>query len=410
MRKIITVALVTLLILAIIPATFPIVLTASAATPAYTEINGTLNGANYTIRFPSPMNSWNRILVVYCHGYSHTEPTRPLITVPDGTNNWANGTLSIGSAFAMSSYGAGGFCVQKGMNATYELTQYIVSTYKVAKVYLVGVSMGGEIALLLGEKYPKVYSGVMDIAGATNTTEMYTTGSQMVAMNDTELTTYLQGLTAPMPPYPFTLYPPPLSNQIQQYRTFMNQSLADMAAECGGTPSQVPQAYRNIDPLYHTNISIPVITVHGTSDAIVFYKRSQEYQAAVAAAGKSNLYRLYPVTGGQHADTAVQTEASNHMMELAGMALQQRPLLQATAFCNVTVLSGWTWWFFAQGVGGVGSLKYQWYEGASLLAGQTSMVLPVTKNAPGNYEFYCQVSDSEGTTITTNTISLTVIS
>ena len=55
----------------------------------------------------------------------------------------------------MSSFGAGGYCIQKGMNATYELTQYIVSTYNVSKVIVMGFSMGGNIALLLGEKYPK---------------------------------------------------------------------------------------------------------------------------------------------------------------------------------------------------------------------------------------------------------------
>ena len=44
----------------------------SAASP-YTEIFGTLNGANYVIRIPNPIENWNRNLVVYCHGYSHLE-------------------------------------------------------------------------------------------------------------------------------------------------------------------------------------------------------------------------------------------------------------------------------------------------------------------------------------------------
>jgi pimeloyl-ACP methyl ester carboxylesterase len=228
MRKIISIVLVTLLALAIIPATFPMVLTASAATPTYTDINGTLNGANYTARFPSSLNNWNRVLVVYCRGYSHTIPSGPLIQNATGTSNWALGCVSVGAAFAITDYGAGGYCVQKGMNATYELTQYLVSTYKVAKVYLVGVSMGGKIALLLGEKYPKVYSGVLDISGGKNTTDFYNRCARIAAMtNDTELAAWIQTMGAPVPPFPFSMYPPPLSNQLQAMRTFFSHRHSD---------------------------------------------------------------------------------------------------------------------------------------------------------------------------------------
>jgi pimeloyl-ACP methyl ester carboxylesterase len=83
--------------------------------------------------------------------------------------------------------------------------------------------------------------------------------------------------------------------------------------------------------------------------------------------------------------------------------------LKATAFCNVTLISGGTWYFFAHSNGGVGSHSYQWYEGSTLLQGQTSMVLPVTKSALGAYNFYCKVTDSEGTTTNSNTVTLTVL-
>jgi hypothetical protein len=82
--------------------------------------------------------------------------------------------------------------------------------------------------------------------------------------------------------------------------------------------------------------------------------------------------------------------------------------LKATAFCDVTVMPGWTWWFFAHGCGGTGTCTYQWYEGTTLLQGQTSMVLPVTKSLPGTYTFYCKITDSEGATANSNTATLTV--
>ncbi len=410
MRKTKSIVLVILLALAIIPTAIPIIPTASAAT-AYTEINGTLNGANYTLWIPNPIEAWTGALVIYCHGYSHTEPTRPLIKASDGTANWANSMIAAGFAFAISSWGAGGWCIQRGMNATYELTQYIVSTYKVAKVYLVGLSMGGAVALLLAEKYPKVFSGVMDVSGSKNITERYNRMKDWAATtNDTEFAAKIQAVGGIVPPFPINLAaPPPLSNQLQVFRTLCNQYVADIAAEAGGTPDAVPLAYQNIDPLYHANISIPVISVHGTSDAFTPYSIALQYQDAVAAAGKSSLFRLYTVVGGEHADLNVQTVAGpGHFLELVSWAIGY-PLVQARAFCNVTVIPGWTWYFFTQGTGGVGALTYQWFEGSTLLQGQTSMVLAVTKNTPGTYAYFCKVTDSTGTATNSNAAYLTVL-
>ncbi len=91
-----------------------------------------------------------------------------------------------------------------------------------------------------------------------------------------------------------------------------------------------------------------------------------------------------------------------------GMLVYYYPFLTASAFTNVAVLPGWTWWFFAQSDGGVGALTYQWYEGSSALAGQTSMVLSVNKAAIGIYNYTCRISDADGHMATTNTVRLTV--
>lgn len=403
MQKIKTIVLVTLLAVALIP-TILLIPTASAAA-AYTEINGTLSGGNYTLRIPSPIDNWNRVLIIYCRGYSSAMPASPMSAT--GADNTANSAISAGLAFAATDYGAGGFCIKKAMNATYELTQYLVSTYKVAKVFLWGASMGGTISLLLGEKYPRVYSGVLDMFGLKNTTEIYDVATRFAGANDTELTKYLQGLTAPIPPYPFLSSN--ISVALQLYRNFLSQGNIDIVAETGGTPTQVPDAYRAIDPLYHTNISIPVITVQGTSDALEPYERSLQYQAAVAAAGRSAWYRFYAVVGGQHGDPSMSPEIAKRAEELGAWSDQIRPLLQASAFSSVTVLPGWTWWFFAHSAGSIGTCTYQWFEGTTLLQGQTQMVLPITKNTPGTYTYYCQITDADGVTINTNTVTLRVM-
>jgi hypothetical protein len=86
-----------------------------------------------------------------------------------------------------------------------------------------------------------------------------------------------------------------------------------------------------------------------------------------------------------------------------------RPPLDVTARASVTVWPGWTWWFYVQNLGGQAPYTFQWYEGATLLQGQTSMVLPVTKNTPGVYTYYCVVTDSQGIATTSNAVTLTVI-
>jgi pimeloyl-ACP methyl ester carboxylesterase len=84
--------------------------------------------------------------------------------------------------------------------------------------------------------------------------------------------------------------------------------------------------------------------------------------------------------------------------------------LKASAFCDVTVLPGWTWNFFVHSNGGLGSHTYQWYEGTTPLQGQTSLILTVSKNTLGKYTYYCKVTDSEGATTNSNTVTLTVMS
>ncbi len=410
MQKTKTLALVMLLSLALIPTAIPLIPTVSAAT-AYNEVNGTLNGANYTLWLPNPIQAWTGGLVMYCHGYSHNEPVRPLIKASDGTATWAGAMISVGSAFAMSSFGAGGYCVEKAMNATYDLTQYIISTYGAKKdfVTVMGVSMGGNIALLLGEKYPNVYRAVLDICGSKGLAQQYRDKIDYAATtNDTQLAAKITAAGGKVPPFPLSMASSNLTGQLAAFRAFCAQSAADIAAEAGGTPDVVPLNYQKFDPVYHANISIPVITVHGTADTLVPYSRSLDYQAAVAAAGKSSLYRLYAVQGGEHGDALTQGVAGAHFTELIAMSIAPVPILQAAAFCNATVIQGWTWCFFVQGTGGAGPYTYQWFEGSTLMQGQTSMVLAVTKNAPGTFVYYCKVTDANGYSVNSNPVWLNV--
>jgi hypothetical protein len=112
-----------------------------------------------------------------------------------------------------------------------------------------------------------------------------------------------------------------------------------------------------------------------------------------------------------HTDVYYGTYSARDVSEPAYQwMLSHLSSLDVSAFCSVTVMPGWTWWFFVHNKGGVAPYTYQWYEGLTLLQGQTSMVLPVSKSTPGVYSYYCRVTDKDGTTTTSNAVTLTVIS
>jgi pimeloyl-ACP methyl ester carboxylesterase len=354
MRKTKAITIVSILVLALIPTTIPMFQTSSAAVP-YTVIFGSLSGANYTIRIPTPIENWNRNLVVFCHGYSHAEAVVTTLLGSSTTNYGIDSIIANGYAVAGSTYGAGGYCIQQGISNTYQLTQYVVNNYNVTgKVFLYGISMGGNIALLTGQKYPNTYSGVLDLSGTKDIADAYNTKLDFLsAKDDSEMTSKLQAINAFVPPYPFSLYPPPLSTQLLAWRAFLNSSATDIAVACSGTPQNASQAYANISPDANANISIPVITVHGTSDALVPFSQSLKYQTSVAAAGRSSLYRLYPVAGGQHVpDPLLVQQLIPKLLELKAwsdainntFSIMQISDTQHLAFLSPTLYNDTTSW------------------------------------------------------------------
>jgi pimeloyl-ACP methyl ester carboxylesterase len=303
---------------------------AKATATGYTEEVGTLDDANFVARFP---DNWNGILIVLCRGYSIT-PVSDAKTIYNSTTFTLldQGYAVAASTYGANTYGVNGYCAKKGVNATYQLTKYLVDKYNITgKVFLIGYSMGGNIALLLGEKYPDVYSGVLDMYGGKDPAARYTTFMKWANMSDAELTAELNALNSTVPPYMFP--------DLAMLRYFYSIAATAIVTETGGTPANASKAYEDLSPVCHANISIPEITVHGTSDAVILYNDSLNYQTAVANAGRSNLYRLYPVVGGQHADPNVDAELPTRLAELVewsntipeGLSVEVLMLLSALA-------------------------------------------------------------------------------
>jgi len=268
------------------------------------EIKGKLGGADYLVRIPS---NWNGRLVVYCRGYSHLLSGVDLVA----TANAFNAMINLGTAFAESSYGVGGFCIKEGIIRTHQLTEWVINNYHVTgRVYLVGISMGGATDLMIGAKYPEVYAGVLDIAGTTDAIARYDLHSYYADIaDDTTLANAVLANGGLVPPFPCPT--------IAAFREYCQMSVDDTAAACGGTPEGRPQAYERVSPLYSaTEIGVPTMVVHGTKDGLIPYSHSVNYYNAVVAAGHGSLIRFYKVVGGEHANLPVVSQIPVRLNQL----------------------------------------------------------------------------------------------
>jgi S-formylglutathione hydrolase FrmB len=290
----------------------PLITTAMAKKPVvtggdgYTEYVGTLGGANYVIRIPT--ENWNGMLVVGCHGYMafnwNPDAQFAMDNLPQPPPPFVGLKLPFalvaeGYAYAASSYGERGFAIKEAMIRTHQLTQYVIDNFGVTgKVFIVGHSMGGLIGLLLGEKYPELYDGVLDISGMRDIVLGYTDSIAVIA-----------GITADwdeMTPEEQAVYGP--------LRDMLVQMVADMEAECGGTYDEKPQHYKKLNPVDNAEISIPMISVTGAGDPLSV-NQVYTFRDAVIAAGCEEYYKLYVVPGG-HANPPTINAALSHFAEL----------------------------------------------------------------------------------------------
>jgi hypothetical protein len=155
---------------------------------------------------------------------------------------------------------------------------------------------------------------------------------------------------------------------------------------------------------HYNEIGVPVLAF----ESGLFSNRTGTLRF-VNGIGSTDLTGIMLPTYG-HLDVYMGTNAAKDVSQPAlDWMLSHLSTLDVSAFSNVMVLRGWTWYFFAHNKGGTAPYTYQWYEGLNPLQGQTSMVLPVTKATSGVYNLYCRVTDKDGTTTTSNAVTLTVL-
>ncbi|TRO52734.1 hypothetical protein E2P63_03125, partial [Candidatus Bathyarchaeota archaeon] len=248
----------------------PLIATVMAKKPVvtdeegYTQYVGTLGGANFVVRIPDE-EDWNGMLVVGCHGYRRNWGPDDQFAVDGLVNGDGIGLpfalVEQGFAYAASSYGEGGWPIQSAMIRTHQLTEYVIDNFGVTgKVFLFGHSMGGNIVLLLGEKYPELYDGVLDSCGMKDVVQAYTSVASL---------------------YYGPFWPPPGMPEAQQQ--FIRQAIEDWEAEFGGTYDKKPKAYEKKNPISNAEISIPIISVHGAQDPTMGPYQATVYGLAVDA-------------------------------------------------------------------------------------------------------------------------------
>ena len=275
--------------------------------PGFTRVVGELGGAGYELFMP---DNWNGMLVIGVRGYAHAPTfdietsgmhmlgmafmTSPLTRYPV-TERWA---------YAWSTFGEGGFCVQKGMIRTHQLTEYIIDNYDVhGKVLLISISMGGVISCLLAEKYPNLYDGVLDICGLKDVKSFYEFQQKIVSFTNP---VDIKGVFKEPPINLPSGFVDSWDNaDVMMARNLAALSMADEELEFGGTPETKPKAYERYSPTYNAGITVPVVSMMGELDSSVALYQFDMYYDAVGEAGALDYYRSYMIPGAGHLDMAI---------------------------------------------------------------------------------------------------------
>ncbi len=122
------------------------------------------SGAIWAIDRPA---HWNGDLVLYAHGY--TNPSEP-VALP---NYFAlrDSLLARGFGVATSSFSSNGYAAAEGVRETHELRGIFSEVAgRPQHTYVVGKSLGGLIAMILSQKYPKQYDGSLLVSGVVGGT------------------------------------------------------------------------------------------------------------------------------------------------------------------------------------------------------------------------------------------------
>jgi len=192
------------------------------ALPGATVHTGIRDGAAYRIEVPG---HWTGGLVIFAHGYRGT-----------GTTVWVDDPelrahyLARGFAWAASSYATNGYDVGQGVRDSYALiAQFRRVTGRAAgTVVMSGASMGGHVAAVAIERYPRAFAAAMPYCGALGDTELFD-----YYLDVNVVAAALAGVRIDFPLGPAADYP-------DRWRAQATRVGAALGVQPGGPPSLTP--------------------------------------------------------------------------------------------------------------------------------------------------------------------------
>lgn len=142
------------------PETVGVALAAADRAPGPVEIQGEIGpGALYSVSIPA---TWNGDLVVFAHGWMF--PSDP-VALPD-IAPFRDGIHARGYGFALSSYSENGFAVRDGVVRTRQVRDIFISKFgQPRRTYLSSGSMGAQVIMRLAQENPRQYDGVLPMCG-----------------------------------------------------------------------------------------------------------------------------------------------------------------------------------------------------------------------------------------------------
>ena len=340
------------------------------------EITGvTADGAQYAIFVP---NGWNGDVVFYAHGI--IPPLAP-VSLPGGTD-WDDANAirdalgEAGFAIAYSSFSENGYAIKSGVQRTHQLRGIFVSKVgRPRRSFLVGHSLGAQVAQALAETHPDQYAGVLAMCGVLGGTKLETDYIANVrTLWDKFYPGVLPGSTMEMPvvitdpvtqiqiPVVTAITANPLGffymagevniqlagiNQTELVTSLVNAlayqaiGVNDLLARTHGqilfdnqTTTYHSLTAPALDPLVNQsiarytatdaaldwlennyeptgNLAIPMITFHKTRDRLVPYRHEAAYFAKVSGAGKTANLLQRSQNSFGHCDLGVSAIMSN---------------------------------------------------------------------------------------------------
>jgi pimeloyl-ACP methyl ester carboxylesterase len=131
------------------------------------EIQGQIGpGALYSVSIPA---NWNGDLVVFAHGWMF--PSDP-VALPD-IGPFRDGIHARGYGLALSSFSENGFAVRDGVLRTRQVRDLFISNFgQPRRTYLSSGSMGAQVIMRLAQENPQHYDGVLPMCGPMGGSQM----------------------------------------------------------------------------------------------------------------------------------------------------------------------------------------------------------------------------------------------